>query len=178
MSTEVNSREVATQTLSRAAWLGRWKWVIVAVILVAFVGLGSEVHSERRSPRCRRGRLRPRQVRRRQLRHREVGGRGESGRRGHVGDALTSDAAAATDSYSQPSSGGPVFSITFTGVAGTGTSGIYPITISGLDSNLLVRVQTGPAINGTELRDATDKFPFGDFTNQIAYQDAAVRAEQ
>ncbi len=91
-----------------------------------------------------------------------------------LGDALATDAAAATADYAQPSSGGPVFSVTFTGVAGEGQSGVYPITVSGLNPNLLVRVQTGPAINGTELRDATDKFPFGDFTNQIAYQNAAA----
>lgn len=91
-----------------------------------------------------------------------------------LGDALAADAAAAAAEYAQPSSGGPVFSVTLTGVAGPGESGVYPITVEGLDPNLLVRVQTGPAINGTELRDATDKFPFGDFTNQIAYQNAAA----
>jgi ABC-type branched-subunit amino acid transport system ATPase component len=33
-------------------------------------------------------------------------------------------------------------------------------------------VQTGPAINGTDLRDATGTIEFGQFTNQIEYQDA------
>ena len=88
--------------------------------------------------------------------------------------AVATDPTAASTQYAKASSGGPVFSVTFTGVAGAGKSGIYPITVDGVDSNLLVRVQTGPAINGTELRDATDKFPFGDFTNQIAYQNAAA----
>jgi predicted lipoprotein len=90
-----------------------------------------------------------------------------------LGDAIATDATAAAAEYAQASSGGPVFSVTFTGVAGPGESGVYPITVQGLNPDLLVRVQTGPAINGTELRDATDKFPFGDFTNQIAYQNAA-----
>lgn len=90
-----------------------------------------------------------------------------------LADALSADSAAATSKYAVPSSGGPVFSVTFTGVADAGQSGVYPITVSGLDPKLLVRIQTGPAINGTELRDATNKFPFGDFTNQIAYQNAA-----
>ena len=35
-----------------------------------------------------------------------------------------------------------------------------------------VRIQTGPAINGTELRDATGTVSFGQFTNQIEYQNA------
>jgi predicted lipoprotein len=37
----------------------------------------------------------------------------------------------------------------------------------------LVRVQTGPAINGTDLRDAPGTIAFGDFSNQIDYQNAA-----
>ncbi len=35
-----------------------------------------------------------------------------------------------------------------------------------------VRVQTGPAIMGTDLRDATGTIAFGQFTNQIEYQNA------
>src|SRR5690625_8026810 len=37
-----------------------------------------------------------------------------------------------------------------------------------------VRVQTGPAISGTELRDATGDLDFGQFTNQIEFQDAGA----
>jgi predicted lipoprotein len=33
-------------------------------------------------------------------------------------------------------------------------------------------VQTGPAINGTDLRDATGTITFEQFTNQIDYQNA------
>ena len=35
-----------------------------------------------------------------------------------------------------------------------------------------IRVQTGPAINGTDLRDATGEIQFGEFKNQIEYQNA------
>ncbi len=35
-----------------------------------------------------------------------------------------------------------------------------------------MRVQTGPALNGTDLRDATGQIEFGQFKNQIEYQDA------
>jgi predicted lipoprotein len=71
-----------------------------------------------------------------------------------------------------PAGVGPVFSTKFTGVVGEGKSGIYKIAVEGLPDTLTVRVQTGPAINGTELRDATGTIEFGQFTNQIEYQDA------
>jgi predicted lipoprotein len=45
--------------------------------------------------------------------------------------------------------------------------------VAGVPADLLIRVQTGPAINGTDLRDATGTITFGQFTNQIAYQNAA-----
>ena len=35
-------------------------------------------------------------------------------------------------------------------------------------------MQTGPAINGTELRDAPGTIEFGQFTNQIEYQNAGA----
>ena len=35
-------------------------------------------------------------------------------------------------------------------------------------------MQTGPAINGTDLRDATGEIKFGDFKNQIEYQNAGA----
>jgi predicted lipoprotein len=44
--------------------------------------------------------------------------------------------------------------------------------VEGIPEDLLIRVQFGPAINGTEVRDATGTIAFGDFTNQIEYQDA------
>lgn len=67
---------------------------------------------------------------------------------------------------------GPVIPITFTGVAGEAKSGIYTVAADGLPEGITIRVQTGPAINGTELRDATGTIVFGQFTNQIEYQDA------
>ncbi|MER3387751.1 MAG: DUF2291 domain-containing protein [Microcella pacifica] len=91
-----------------------------------------------------------------------------------VAAAIADDPEAAADQYAVPSSGGPVFSVSFTGVVGDGQSGIYEIQVDGLPDDLLVRLQTGPAINGTELRDATGAYEFGEFTNQIAFQNAAA----
>ncbi len=91
-----------------------------------------------------------------------------------VAEAIAADPAAAAEEYAVPSSGGPVYAVTFTGVVGEGQSGIYPVAVEGMPADVLVRVQTGPAINGTDLRDATGEITFGQFTNQIDYQDAAA----
>ena len=41
-------------------------------------------------------------------------------------------------------------------------------------ADIKIRMQTGPAINGTDLRDATGEINFGDFKNQIEYQNAGA----
>ena len=67
---------------------------------------------------------------------------------------------------------GPVICVKFTGVAGKGESGEYVFKVEGVPSTLVIRVQTGPAIYGTDLRDATGTISFGQFVNQIDYQNA------
>ncbi len=67
---------------------------------------------------------------------------------------------------------GPEMSVKFTGVACKENSGVYEVKVPGLPDSLLIRVQTGPAINGTDLRDATGDINFGQFMNQIDYQNA------
>ncbi|WP_353807887.1 DUF2291 family protein [Agromyces sp. SYSU T00194] len=89
-----------------------------------------------------------------------------------LAEAIAADPEAAAAEYAVQSSGGPVYSVTFTGVVGEGQSGIYAVDVEGVPDDLLIRVQTGPAINGTELRDATGEITFGQFTNQIDYQNA------
>lgn len=64
--------------------------------------------------------------------------------------------------------------MSFTGVVGEGSSGIHTVAVEGLPNDLVIRVQTGPAINGTTLRDSTGSYSFGDFTNQIEYQNAGA----
>ncbi|MBF4633005.1 DUF2291 domain-containing protein [Agreia pratensis] len=87
--------------------------------------------------------------------------------------AIATDSTAAASEYGVTGGTGPEFSVTFTGVVGAGKAGIYPVTVEGMPADVLIRVQTGPAINGTDLRDATGTVEFGQFTNQIDYQDAA-----
>jgi predicted lipoprotein len=90
-----------------------------------------------------------------------------------LGAAITADKAAAVKQYGVPAgTGGQVFSVKFTGVVGDAKSGVYDVTVSGMPETIGIRVQTGPAINGTDLRDATGTIKFGQFVNQIEYQNA------
>jgi predicted lipoprotein len=91
-----------------------------------------------------------------------------------VATALAADPVAAAAKYGvTEGTSFPVFSVTFTAVAGApDAAGMVPLTIEGVPSAVMVRMQTGPAINGTDLRDATGTIHFPDFTNQIEYQDA------
>lgn len=94
--------------------------------------------------------------------------------------AIARDQDAAGKQYGVAGGGvGPEMSVKFTGVAGKEDAGVYEVKVPGLPDSLVVRVQTGPAINGTDLRDATGDISFGQFTNQIDYQNAgyAINAQ-
>jgi len=86
--------------------------------------------------------------------------------------AIAADKAAAAEKFGKPGSVGPIFPVRFAGVVGEGSSGVFKVKVDGMPEGTTVRVQTGPAINGTEVRDATGTVDFGQFTNQIEYQDA------
>lgn len=88
--------------------------------------------------------------------------------------AIAEDKAAAGEKFGKPGSVGPIFPVRFSGVAGELRSGLVTVAVPGLPEGLQVRVQTGPAINGTDVRDATGTVSFGQFTNQIEYQDAGA----
>ena len=90
-----------------------------------------------------------------------------------LADAIAADKKAAGEKYGIPGGVGPVFSVKFTGVAQPNpVSGVYTVKVPGMPQDIMIRVQTGPAINGTAVRDATGTIKFGQFTNQIEYQDA------
>ncbi len=86
--------------------------------------------------------------------------------------ALAQDPAAAETRYGVPAPAGPEYSVKFTGKMGKQDFGVYDVAIPGVPETIHVSVQTGPAINGTDLRDATGVIKFGDFSNQIDYQNA------
>ncbi len=85
---------------------------------------------------------------------------------------VLADKDAAAAKYGTASSTGAILFVTLTGVAGEPRSGVYPVAVEGVPQDITVRVQTGPAINGTDLRDAPGDIAFGNFKNQIEYQDA------
>lgn len=93
-----------------------------------------------------------------------------------VATALTADQASASKTYGvAEGTSFPVFSVTFTAVVDdVDASGFMHFTVAGVPSATNIRVQTGPAIGGTDLRDATGTIHFPSFVNQIEYQDAGV----
>jgi predicted lipoprotein len=91
-----------------------------------------------------------------------------------LSQAVAADKAAAAKEYGVAAGVGSVIPVKFTGVVGEGKSGIYSIAVDGLAGETKIRLQTGPAINGTDLRDATGEIKFGQFKNQIEYQNAGA----
>ncbi len=86
--------------------------------------------------------------------------------------AIGKDRAAASKQYGVDAGVGPEMAVKFTGVAGKEDSGNFEVGVEGMPPGTVIRVQTGPAIMGTDLRDATGTITFGQFTNQIDYQNA------
>jgi predicted lipoprotein len=91
-----------------------------------------------------------------------------------LADAIVKDKNAAGKQYGVEAGVGPEMSVKFIGVVGDGQSGVYAISVAGIPDTISIRVQTGPAINGTDLRDATGTISFGQFVNQIEYQNAGA----
>ena len=89
-----------------------------------------------------------------------------------LGPAVLADKKAAAAQYGTASSTGAILPVRLTGTAGEARSGVYDLKVEGVPEDIHVRVQMGPAINGTDLRDATGDIAFGSFKNQIEYQDA------
>lgn len=88
--------------------------------------------------------------------------------------AIQADKKAASEKYGVDAGIAPIFPVAFTGTVANGKNGIYYVNVDGLPDKPKIRVQTGPAINGTEIRDATGTIEFGHFKNQIEYQDVGA----
>lgn len=89
-------------------------------------------------------------------------------------DALAKDKDAAAKQYGVATNSGYVLSVRFTGTAGKPDFGAYPVAVEGAPKSLAVTVQTGPAIFGSDLRDGSGEIAFGQFVNQIDYQNAGT----
>ncbi|AAL53673.1 hypothetical protein BMEII0431 [Brucella melitensis bv. 1 str. 16M] len=68
----------------------------------------------------------------------------------------------------------PVIPVKFTGTVEERKANYNVVKVDGMPEGMVIRVQTGPAVNGTELRDATGEIQFGQFKNQIEYQNAGA----
>ncbi|WP_273726918.1 DUF2291 family protein [Brucella gallinifaecis] len=88
-----------------------------------------------------------------------------------VGSALVADKDAAGKKYGVGSVN-PVIPVKFTGTVEERKSNYNVIKVDGFPEGMAIRVQTGPAVNGTDLRDATGTIEFGQFKNQIEFQNA------
>lgn len=89
--------------------------------------------------------------------------------------ALVADKDAAGEKYGRRQGTGPYsFPVKGTGKAGEARSGLLSVTVPGLPEGTRVSLRTGPAINGTTLRDAAGFITFGQFLNQVEYADAAT----
>jgi predicted lipoprotein len=96
---------------------------------------------------------------------------------GEFAAAVVADQAAAAKKYGVSLNSGTstIVCVKLTGVVGTvPAAGFTPVTVSGLPADLALAVQLGPAITGTDLRDASGKIPLGQFENQIQFQDAGT----
>lgn len=89
-----------------------------------------------------------------------------------IAPEVLADKAAAGAKYGTLSSTGSIMMVRLTGIMGEAKAGNYDFAVEGMPAEVKVRVQTGPAINGTDLRDAPGDIEFGAFRNQIEYQDA------
>ena len=86
--------------------------------------------------------------------------------------ALAKDQDAAAKRYGVASDAGPEFPVTFTGKVSKDESGDYAVAVAGVPPSTRISLQLGPAIIGTDLRDASGTISFGQFHNQIEYQNA------
>lgn len=91
-----------------------------------------------------------------------------------LAEVLAQDKEAAGKLYGVATNSGFEFCVKFTGVAGKPDFGVYPVAVEGVPKPLVIHVQTGPAIYGTDLRDATGAISFDQFVNQIDYQNAGA----
>jgi len=93
-----------------------------------------------------------------------------------VATASKADPAAAAKQYGVVTgSSAAVYSVKFTGTAAKpDANGLMQVAVPGLPADTKVFVQTGPAVNGTAIRDATGKVEFSQFKNQIDYQNVGA----
>ncbi len=91
-----------------------------------------------------------------------------------LAQALSDDEDAAIADYGVEGAVAPVLSVEATGTVESCDGGICTLDVADMPEGQVMRVQVGPAVNGTALRDGAGGIAFGDFKNQIEYQNAAA----
>lgn len=147
---------------------------VLVVVLLVLMGLGTKIVSIGSAAGAARGSFSPSAYANTQFPKVAAAVEKKAVDAATLAAALKSDQARARKKYASDVSGQPVFSVRLTGKVGAGQDGIFPVTVAGLPKGLLIRLQTGPAINGTDIRDATGAIRFSQFTNQIDYQNAGA----
>lgn len=89
-------------------------------------------------------------------------------------EALAQDEAAA-DEFGFRNGGSPYsFPVRVTGTVVEGPFGEVGLEVEGVPSDVTIGVQTGPAVTGTAIRDATGQITFEMFLNQIDFASVAT----
>ena len=92
-----------------------------------------------------------------------------------LADAVVADKAAAAKQYGVPAGIGSVIPVSPSPASSaTGNRGSTTSRSTACRPRSRSGCRPGPAINGTDLRDATGEIEFGHFTNQIEYQNAGA----
>ncbi|WP_149866314.1 DUF2291 family protein [Tropicimonas marinistellae] len=168
---------VATESNGRkAARTGRKKWIFGAIVIVvlAAIALDTKVVTIGGEEDLRQQAFNPDRYGAEQFPRIRDNAVERAPDAVQLATELAEDKKAAMEKYGTPTSIGAVMPVTLTGVVGEGKSGIFYVAPEGLPEGTKIRVQTGPAINGTDLRDFPGDIAFGQFKNQIEYQNAGA----
>ena len=163
----------ASATVSRP-WRRSWLWGLATAVLLVAIGLDTRVVKIGGDEDQRQQAFDPDAFGQREFPRIRDYVLGKAVSAPQLAEELASDKKTAVEAYGTLAGAFPVLTVSFTGVVGEGKSGIFNVAVDGMPEGAGIRVQTGPAINGTELRDIVGDIDFGAFKNQIEYQDAGA----
>ncbi|RJS93502.1 DUF2291 family protein [Salinisphaera sp. Q1T1-3] len=148
-------------------------WVGVVVVLLVAMGLDTKVVPDGADIGAGAEQFSPEQYGKSEFPRIQGKISGRAAPAAELVSALSDDKDAATEKYGVAGAIGPVLSVKFQGQVASCDSGICTVDVPDVPDSQTIRVQVGPAINGTALRDGVGDISFGDFKNQIEYQNAA-----
>lgn len=160
--------------------IGRWVLAGLAVVLLVAMGFGTTVVSPEEASRAAQQGVDPATFAEENYESVAAGITERAVALPEVATAIEQDQQAAAKKYAVGDGPTATYSVRFSGTAGRVDSetGQLPIKVDGVPGGLEVAVQTGPALLGTALRDATGEVTFPMFTNQLGYQSAGDELNQ